>query len=100
MPPPKMPDATTICHLLEPIVMSISKYAMAPGQLVPTCRHKEGVFVKVRAAPLIADLEASKKASGFMHHRATKFCSYCLLENAHIEDLNLDSWKLHNGTEV
>ncbi|RDB22345.1 hypothetical protein Hypma_010543 [Hypsizygus marmoreus] len=99
-PPPSMPDAMTICHLLEPVISSVGKYADAPGQLVPTHQHQNGVAVKVRTAPLIADLEGSKKASGFMHHHATKFCTFCLLENTQIEDLNLQSWQLRNGTQV
>ncbi|GLB37802.1 putative transposase family tnp2 [Lyophyllum shimeji] len=56
--------------------------------------------IQVKAAPLIADLEASRKVAGFLAHAATMFCSFCLCTQDQIEDLNLDSWQLRNGAEV
>jgi len=40
-------------------------------------------------APLIADLEASRKASGFLSHAATMFCSFCLCKQEDLKILTL-----------
>lgn len=95
-----MPDSTTICHLLDPIITSVAKYGVAPGQLVPTFGHPDGIHVQVRAAPLIADLEASRKVAGFLTHAATMFCSFCLCTKDQIEDLNIQSWQPRNSGQV
>jgi hypothetical protein len=99
-PPPHMPDATTICHLFECVVASVSEYNAVPGKQVSTFHHPEGVPAQVRAAPLIADLEGSHKVAGFMAHGATMFCSFCLCTSDQIEDLNLHTWQLRNSAQV
>lgn len=98
-PPPNLPDATEICHLLDPIVLSVASYG-AGGKQVPTFHHPECVLAHVRVAPLIADLEGSRKVAGFMGHGAIMFCSFCLCTSDQLEDLNIHSWQLRNSTEV
>ncbi|KAF8221793.1 hypothetical protein L208DRAFT_1023505, partial [Tricholoma matsutake] len=58
----------TISHLLEPVIKSVAKYGAAPGQNLPTSRHPDGISVKEKIAPVIADLEGSRKATGFLGH--------------------------------
>jgi hypothetical protein len=99
-PPPHAPSMITISHILQPFVDSVLKYAAAPGQQIPTFRHPEGVPMQIKIAPLIADLEASRKAGGFMAHGATFFCSFCLCTSNQVEDLNLQSWTLRQGANV
>ncbi|KAF9455478.1 hypothetical protein BDZ94DRAFT_1366470 [Collybia nuda] len=65
-----MPNMITISHVMEPLIES--------GQGLPAFGHPNGVPVTVKLAPLIADLEGSRKFSGFMTHSATCFCSFCL----------------------
>ncbi|KAF9471292.1 hypothetical protein BDN70DRAFT_977179, partial [Pholiota conissans] len=91
-PPPHMPTATTICHLLDPILSSTTEYSTALGKNVPTFYHPdEGVPMQVRVAPLVADLEASRKVAGFLTHAATMFCSFCLLTKTAREALEIAS---------
>lgn len=99
-PPPHMPTATTICHLLDPIIASAAKYGISPGQNVATFNHPAGALVQVKIAPLIADLEASRKVAGFLTHAATMFCSFCLCTKNQIQDLNLQSWQLRDSAQV
>ena len=99
-PPPRAPDPTTISHLLDPVIISTVKYGAAPGQDVPTSRHPNGIPVQVKVAPLMADLEGSRKVGGFLAHGATMFCSFCLCTGEQLEDLNIQSWTLRNGALV
>lgn len=91
-PPPSMPGTTTISHLLDPVVTAMTKYGTPEGEQVPTYGHPEGVTVQAKAAPLVADLEASRKVSGFLGHAANLFCSFCLCNHAEIEELDLGDW--------
>lgn len=90
----------TISHVLEPLVDSVAKYAGIVGQVVSTFYHPDGIGVRAKTAPLISDLEASRKVSGFLTHMATMFCAFCLCTKDQIEDLNFSLWKLRNGAEV
>jgi hypothetical protein len=99
-PPPHAPDPTTISHLLDPVITSVAKYGVVPGQDVPTSRHPDGIAVQVKIAPLIADLEGSHKVGGFLAHSAMMFCSFCLCTDDQLEDLNIQSWEPCNGAQV
>jgi hypothetical protein len=97
-PSPHAPNPITISHLLDPVVGSLQKYNA--GHFVPTFRHPDGVPTTVKAVPLIADLEANNKVSGFLAHSANMYCSFCLSTQDQIEDLNFQSWQRRNGKEV
>ena len=97
-PSPYFPDVTTISHLLDPVVNALAKYGIAPGQLIPTYNHPNGAWIQARVAPLIADLEASRKASGFLSHAATMFCSFCLCKQEDLKMLTLAP--LRNSVQV
>lgn len=99
-PAPHAPTMITISHIIQPFINSVLKYGIAPGEQVPTFAHPEGIPIQIKIAPLIADLEAARKAGGFMAHGATFFCSFCLCTSNQVEDLNLQSWTLRNGAEV
>jgi len=70
----------------------MAKYGTLEREQVPTYGHPEGVTVQAKAAPLVADLEASRKVSGFLGHAANLFCSFCLCNHAEIEELDLGDW--------
>ena len=88
-PSPHAPNTTTISHLLDPVTSSLSKYNT--GCSVPTGQHPNGVDTTVKAVPLVADLEANNKVSGFLAHSATMYCSFCLSTLDQIEDLNFQA---------
>ncbi|PPQ74622.1 hypothetical protein CVT26_007466 [Gymnopilus dilepis] len=94
-PSPHAPNPTTISHLLDPIVESLAKYNISFS--VPTFGNPAGVPITVKAVPLIADLEANNKVSGFLAHSAIMYCSFCLSTQDQIEDLNLQSFQIRNG---
>lgn len=99
-PSPRAPNATTICHLLDPFIASIAKYSLPQGQQVATFYQTNGTSVQVKVAPLVSDLEASRKVSGFLDHAAIMFCSFCLCTHDEIEHLDLNNWQLRNGIHV
>ncbi|RDB18249.1 hypothetical protein Hypma_000606 [Hypsizygus marmoreus] len=99
-PPPHMPNMTTICHLLDPVITSVAKYSAAPGELVPTFHHPECIATQVKIAPLIADLEGSRKVAGFLAHSATMFCSFCFCTQDQLTNLDMQSWQLRNSAQV
>ena len=90
----------TISHIIQPFVNSVLKYGTAPYEHIPTFQHPEGIPIQIKIAPLIADLEAARKAAGFMAHGTTFFCSFCLCTSNQVEDLNLQLWTLCSGAEV
>ena len=94
MPPPHLPNPTTISHLLDPVITAVAKYGTVLGKMVPTFDHPNGVSTQARIIPLISDLEASHKVSGFLSHAATMFCSFCLFNIDQIEALNMQFWQL------
>lgn len=100
MPSPNLPNPTTISHLLNPVIDAILAYS-APGKHIPTFYHPDCTEVQVKACtPFVADLEASRKVSGFLTHSATCYCSFCLSTSKQINDLNIHTWRLRNGAEV
>jgi hypothetical protein len=97
-PAPHAPNPTTISHLLDPIVESLAKYNISFS--VPTFGYPTGIPITVKAVPLIADLEANNKVSGFLAHAAIMYCSFCLSTQDQIEDLDIQSWQMRNGQTV
>ena len=100
MLPPHLPNPTTISHLLEPIIAAVAKYGTVLGKMVPTFDHPNGILTQARIIPLISDLEASRKVSGFLSHAAIIFSSFCLCTVDEIEALNLQFWQARNSGEV
>jgi hypothetical protein len=100
MPPPHLPNPTTISHLLDPITVAVAKYGTVLRKMVSTFDHPEGVSTQARIIPLISDLEASCKVSGFLSHAAIMFCSFCLCTIDQIEAPNMQFWQAKNSAEV
>ncbi|KZV59474.1 hypothetical protein PENSPDRAFT_678949 [Peniophora sp. CONT] len=98
-PGPNAPNMITISHIIELLVSAVSSYVQ-PGRQVPTFRYPLGTLIQLRVAPLIADIEAVRKAAGFMSHSAKLFCSFCELTSDHIEELDSSKWKLRSGAQV
>ena len=71
-----------------------------PGKVLPTDRNPQGTAVAAQLIPLLADLQAIWKVSGFVSYAAGLFCSFCKCHHNDIEDLNYHHWELWHGTEV
>ena len=99
-PTSNAPSTTTISHLLDPIIESISKYNTSSGQVVPTFKYSDGILVPIKVVPLIADLQANNKVSGVLAHAANMYCSFCLSPQTNIEDLDLNAWEARDSATV
>ncbi|KZV59304.1 hypothetical protein PENSPDRAFT_543852, partial [Peniophora sp. CONT] len=99
-PGPNAPNMITISHILALLMNALSRYTTPPGHHVPTFRHPLGMLIQLALAPLIADIEAVRKAAGFMSHSATLFCSFCDLPSHRIEELNSSSWTRRTAEQV
>ncbi|KAJ7092107.1 hypothetical protein C8R43DRAFT_908207 [Mycena crocata] len=71
-----------------------------PGKALPTHRNPNGVPVAAQLLPVIADLQAIRKVTGYMAVNATYFCNWCLLQLSDIERLDYSSWTLRKSDEV
>ncbi|THU85981.1 hypothetical protein K435DRAFT_822265 [Dendrothele bispora CBS 962.96] len=60
-PGPSAPDFVTISHIMQPVVDVM-------GKIIPTHRHPEGRHIRTGLLPLIGDLQAIWKISGFLGH--------------------------------
>ena len=50
--------------------------------------------------PLLANLEAVKKLSGYLSHSATQFYSFCDLQSSHVEEIEPSSRNEQTGPHV
>jgi hypothetical protein len=91
MPSPEGATVWTIVHFLDTVRKIIMEFNL-PGQWMNTNSNPQGIMVAARILALIADLQASKKISGFGSITANYFCTYCLCHKKNIEDLNYTSW--------
>ncbi len=99
-PAPSSPDCRTIDHVLDPTIDKFVRYGDLAGVQVRTYHNPEGVSVRVRIAPVLADSPARVLISGFMGHRATNFCAYCLCTQDNIESLDPTTWTVRQGATV
>jgi hypothetical protein len=97
-PGPKAPTIQTIAHILAPLVQVLNEFWI--GKVLPTFCHPNGLTIRAMILPVIADLEAIRKISGFLGHGATQFCSYCTCTHNEIESLDWLSWKTQDGAAV
>ncbi|KAJ3714520.1 hypothetical protein C8R42DRAFT_698624 [Lentinula raphanica] len=76
MPAPHSPSVWTISHILISFQRAIAEFDL-PGKLIPTYSNPGGTIVALRVIPIIADLQAIRKVTGFLSHAAGLFCSFC-----------------------
>jgi hypothetical protein len=97
-PGPKEPNVTTINAVSDPIVDHLD--AMWHGKIIQTYHHPNGKWTRVAVLPAIGDLLAIRKALGFAGIRSHNFCSFCNLQWADINNLDINSWKMRTRVEV
>ncbi|KAE9388685.1 hypothetical protein BT96DRAFT_1072594 [Gymnopus androsaceus JB14] len=88
------PTVWTIHHVMEPLYTQLSEFDL-PGKLL-----RNGVMVAVRIYLTIADLQASKKITGFGSPSAKYLCSYCHIEKDDLENLDYAAFHLRDGLTV
>ncbi|RDX44048.1 hypothetical protein OH76DRAFT_1360242, partial [Lentinus brumalis] len=57
-------------------------------RLSETSLHSTGRLIRAAIIPLICDLPALRKTTGFAGHSSKHMCSFCLLKKGNINDLN------------
>lgn len=97
-PGPRAPSVIEISHVLAPLVDTLNEFWT--GKILPTHRHRQGTQIRVRLLPVIADIEAIRKVSGFLGPSAHLFCSFCDCRLHNIESLETYSWRKRDGDEV
>jgi hypothetical protein len=97
-PPPKEPTSTAMAALADPIVDQFQE--MWQGKMVPTYNHPEGDFYRAAIIAAIGDILALKKLLGCAGHTSHNFCSFCKLQYADIDRLDLDNFEPRVGSEV
>ena len=99
-PPPNTPTFETLCHLLTPVLSALLKYGTETGQIISTFYHADGISIKIKVAPLLADSPARVEVAGFLGHAAKCLCAFCNCTKDDLDNLDLTSWVLKNGTQV
>jgi hypothetical protein len=97
IPGPSEPTVTTLNNILDPLVDEFLQ--LDKGVTVATQRCPDGRPVRARLVPVIADLVAIRKATGFAAHSAKHFCSYCTLQRDGIERCDVSTWsaRIHSN---
>ncbi|KAJ6607789.1 hypothetical protein B0H10DRAFT_1817165 [Mycena sp. CBHHK59/15] len=99
MIPIGLPNVWTTSHILLAFAQVMKEFA-APGKILRTQKNPLGVHVAAHMVPIIADLQAICKVTGYMAVNATLFCNWCLLKLSEIEDLDHTSWELRDSQTV
>ena len=79
VPGPSEPSLHQINYLLRPLVDTLLELWHTGVYFNRTARHLYGRRVRCALGPLVCDLPAARKVSGFGHFKCRYFCSECLL---------------------
>lgn len=85
---------------MDPVVEKFVDFGKQAGVILPTYYNAEGVPVRARIAPVLADSPARCLVSGFLGHGATYFCAYCLCTSDQLENYDTTSWTPRNSDTV
>ena len=97
-PPPSSPTHKTLLHLLDPLMKVLKEYGRFPGVRLSTTSHLNGVQVRTRIAPVLADTPARVELTGFMGHTANMFCAFCT--ETDLEAVEIDPDNIRDETEI
>lgn len=88
IPGPNEPALHQLNHLLRPLINEMLVLWSNGIRLTQTALHSNGRLVRAVIIPLICDLPALRKTTGFAGHSSKHMCSFCLLKKGNINDLN------------
>ncbi|KLO05421.1 hypothetical protein SCHPADRAFT_839425 [Schizopora paradoxa] len=71
-PGPSAPNCLTLHHLFNPIIKNFRKLGSQNGVIFPTYYDPEGIIVRIRISPVLADSPARALVSGFVGHKGTE----------------------------
>ncbi|RDX39658.1 hypothetical protein OH76DRAFT_1328342, partial [Lentinus brumalis] len=91
IPGPKEPNVHQLNHILRPLVDELLEM-WDPGIFLSTPLYPTGRRVRAALIPIIADLPALRKTTGFASHSADLFCNFCLLHKADENIVDCSKW--------
>jgi hypothetical protein len=97
-PGPREATTVNIMNVLE--ILKDELLRLEKGVLIPTPSCPSGRLVRCRIIPIIADLVALRKVTGFGSHAARLFCSFCRLRKSDIGNLDPAFWEARTSLEV
>lgn len=94
-PGPREPNSDQLQPCLAPLIEELQTLSNGV-HFTPTSLHPRGRTIRVVVWPLIADVPAMQKVSGFSSHSSTNFCSICYITLDDINVVNHRLFKLRN----
>lgn len=91
-PGPNEPDVEAIAHLLRPLITYLQQY-FSEGISIITPNHPDGFIWKVAILPLLGDLPAIRKLTGWLSHSAHRFCPWCSVTSDKVGRLDYGKWR-------
>ena len=88
IPGPREPTVDQVNYLLEPLISELLVFWRTGVHFSRTALRPFGRKVRAAIIPVVCDLPAARKVSGFIGHSADKnFCSFCLLSRSGISQI-------------
>lgn len=98
-PGPREPGSQAMNHLLGPLIAELDNLWKGV-RFTKTSQYPHGRVFRVALWPLIADVPANRKISGFAGHSATYFCSNCYITCQDVNNIEVDSYKIRHITSI
>ena len=92
LPGPKAPSLQEVNHYMSPLVPELLELWGNGVALTRTAMHPQGRIVRGLLIPVVADLGAVRKTTGYASHSATYFCSFCQLRKSDISQIDPSKW--------
>lgn len=89
---PGEPSADHMNHVLRQLVTDLLPLWHTGIKFLNVISNTMHLLVRCAIVPLVADLPAGRKASGFASHSANIFCNFCRLHMSDITNLDVGSW--------
>ncbi|KAJ3531570.1 hypothetical protein NM688_g7556 [Phlebia brevispora] len=99
IPGPGEPSLEQVNHALRILVDDLLVFYSTGVFYVRTAKYTCGRLIRCALGPVVADLPAARKVSGFTSFSHTFFCSCCWTKRDDKENLDVDSWKKRTGDE-
>ena len=93
IPGPDEPLTSEVNHVLRPLIDGLLVLWQEGIYLSRTAKHSHGHLIQAALIPLICDLPAARRVSGFGAHSFRLFCSECKLAKLNINELDSSKWE-------
>ncbi|POV98306.1 hypothetical protein PSHT_14103 [Puccinia striiformis] len=91
-PGPKEPSLEEVNWIIRPVIEQLKSLWESGLYLSRTYQHLTGRLIHAALLPFFADLPALRRSLGFASTSAKRLCSYCLIQNTEINNIESESW--------